>query len=63
MSDLRVLTDAELDFVGGGAMRKTGPSCCGPSDAKLDERIIIIAEILKILDGNNCGGGLKRVTA
>jgi hypothetical protein len=34
--------------------------CCGPSEAKLDERIIIIADILKILEGNNYGGNLKR---
>jgi hypothetical protein len=64
MSDLRVLTDAELDVVGGGVTSVYRSSCCspccGPSDAKLGESIIIIAEILKILESNNCGGGLKR---
>jgi hypothetical protein len=64
MSDLRVLSDAELDVVGGGITSVYRSSCCGPccgpSEAKLDERIIIIADILKNLFGGNCGGGLQR---
>jgi hypothetical protein len=64
MNDLRELTDAELDIVGGGETRPKPSSCCspccGPSEAKLDERIIIIADILKDLFGNNCGVGVRK---
>jgi hypothetical protein len=76
MSDLRVLTDAELDIVGGGLGMVGG---CGTTTAtfapvsrptsggcgiNLAERIIIIAvDILKDLEGCNSSVGLKRVAA
>jgi len=57
MSDLRVLTDAELDIVGGGAIApiyRPAPSqgccspCCGPSGEKLVK--VLVADILRLLD-------------
>jgi hypothetical protein len=70
MNDLRVLTDAELDFVGGGTGMVGG---CGTTTATfapvsrptsggcgIEE---LIADIFKILEGNNCSVGLKRVAA
>jgi hypothetical protein len=45
MSDLREPTDAELDIVGGGAMRAPGPQ---PIVIKLVEELIV--DILRILE-------------
>jgi hypothetical protein len=53
MSDLRELTDAELDIVGGGLTKPTRPEPsqgCG-GEIKLVEEIIV--DILKLLGGNN----------
>ena len=47
MSDLRELTDAELDIVGGGAKAPSPqPSCVG--EIKLVEEIIV--DILRLLE-------------
>jgi hypothetical protein len=56
---LRELTDAELDIVGGGAMRKqpTPSEDCG-GGIKLAERIIV--DILKILESNGCNSGPQK---
>jgi hypothetical protein len=71
MSDLRVLTEAELDVVAGGAFSVSNG--CGTTTANLVgvrqptsggcgiEELIV--DIFKILEGNNCGSGLKRVSA
>jgi hypothetical protein len=58
MSDLRVLTDAELDIVGGGIMTIARPKPtqgCGGGEIRLVEEIIV--DILKLLEPNT---GLKR---
>jgi hypothetical protein len=48
MNDLRELTDAELDIVGGGAIPR--PTQCGGGELKLAEEIIV--DILRILEPN-----------
>jgi hypothetical protein len=61
MSDLRVLTDAELDFVSGGQVviiARPAPRPEAPI-VKLVEEIIV--DILKVLEGNN--GRQKAYTA
>jgi hypothetical protein len=70
MSNLRALTDAELDIVCGGSLSMSHG--CGtatsfvttrPTSGGCGENLVkeLVADILRILDGNNCcGGGLKR---
>ena len=60
---LRELTNAELDIVAGGLTKPMRPPIPEPSqgcggEIKLVEEIFI--DILKILERDNCGGGLKR---
>jgi hypothetical protein len=50
MTELRELTDAELDIVGGGARPPTMVNQGGGA-LKLVEEILV--DILKILEGNN----------
>jgi hypothetical protein len=69
MSDLRVLTYAELDLVSGGAMKITscgggmstfrGTTTCESPVVKLVEEIVV--DILKVLEGNT--GRQKAYTA
>jgi hypothetical protein len=71
MNDLRVLTDAELDIVAGGSLPVMSNGCntgttyyatsrttsCGCGENLLQE---LVADIFKILEGNNCGGGVQK---
>lgn len=69
MSDLRELTNAELDIVCGGSLSMsrgcgttasfatTRPTPCGCGENLVKE---LVVDILRILDGNNCGGGPKK---
>ena len=59
MTELRELTDAELDIVAGGAMRPTAPKPMEPIIVKLVEEIVI--DILKVLEGD--AGRQKAYTA
>jgi len=59
MSDLRVLTDTELDLVSGGITRPTAPKPMEPIIIKLVEEIVV--DILKLLEGNT--GRQKAYTA
>ena len=52
MSELRELTDAELDIVGGGAIqRKPEP---GPGLGGGNLIVVVLEDILRIVEG--CGG-------
>jgi hypothetical protein len=59
MSDMRELTDAELDIVGGGLINpRTAPTRSPePIIVKLVEELVV--DILRVLESNNCGGGPK----
>jgi hypothetical protein len=60
MSDLRELTNAELDIVGGGIAYARPPTQSCGGGIKLVEEIIV--DILKVLESDNrgCSSGLKR---
>jgi len=54
MTELRELTDAELDIVAGGLTRPTQLRSPEPIIVKVVEELVI--DILKVLESNNCGG-------
>ena len=49
MSNLRELTNAELDMIGGGAEKISEPI------RRVNPIIVVLEDILRILEGNNPG--------